>query len=167
MADRNRDWDKEMAAIDQVIAKGGYVAPAGANAPAAAPSAGGVAPVAAPTGRRAWLGMWARTLLMLGFAAGLAVWPWTRFCGFRLYWFLTAVGLLALTALWVLSVSWRRRSGLSHILGLLVLGYAVWLGVTEILPRTGYAKINRVWVCPANPQPAANSQQPTGPSTLP
>ena len=70
MAD-NRDWDKEMAAIDQVIAKGGYVAPSGSNAPAAAPSGGGaVAPAATPMGRRAWMGMWARTLLMLALAAG-------------------------------------------------------------------------------------------------
>jgi hypothetical protein len=168
MAD-NRDWDKEMAAIDQVIAKGGYVAPSGGNAPVAASSGGGaVAPTAAPMGRRAWMGMWARTLLMLALAAGITVWPWTRFCGFRLYWFLTAVGLLGLTALWVMVVSWRRRSGLSHILALLVLGYAVWLGATEVLPRTGYAKLNRVWACPAPaPQPSVNGQLPSGPSVQP
>ena len=112
MAD-NRDWDKEMAAIDQVIAKGGYVAPSGAGAPAVTSAGGGaVAPSAAPGGRRAWIGMWARTLLMVALAAGITVWPWTRFCGFRLYWFLTADLLLALTALWVMGVSWRRRSGL-------------------------------------------------------
>ncbi len=149
MADQRRDWDKEMSAIDQVIAKGGYVAPSGGRAPAMSSSGGGAeAAPPPPMGRRAWLGMWARTLLSLALAAGLWVWPWNRFCGMRLYWFLAAVGVLALTALWVMSVSWRRRSGLSHIVGLLLLGYSLWLGATEILPRVGYAKVNRVWVCP-------------------
>jgi hypothetical protein len=62
-----------------------------------------------------------------------------------------AIGLLTLTALWVMLVSWRRRSGLSHLLGLLMLGYAIWLGVSEILPRTGYARVTATWSCPATP----------------
>lgn len=151
MADQRRDWDKEMAAIDQVIAKGGYVAPSG-GAPAAAPS-GGVAPVAAAAapalGRRAWLGTWLRTLLGVALAIGLNVWPWSHICGLRLYWYLAAIGLLALTGTWVMLVSWRRRSGLPHILGLLMLGYAVWLGASEVLPRVGYAKVVHSWACPA------------------
>jgi hypothetical protein len=153
MADQRRDWDKEMAAIDQVIAKGGYVAPSG-GAAVAAPAAGGApaAPAAAPAGgRRAWIGTWVRTLLGLGLAFGLSTWPWTHWCGLRLYWYMGAIGLLTLTALWVMLVSWRRRSGLSHILGLLMLGYAIWLGTSEILPRTGYAKAAATWSCPATP----------------
>ncbi|MBW8771843.1 MAG: hypothetical protein JF590_00895 [Gemmatimonadetes bacterium] len=149
MADQGRDWDKEMAAIDQVIAKGGYVAPSG-GAPAAAPASGGAPVAAAPAGgRRAWLGTWVRTLLGLALAFGLSTWPWTHICGLRLYWYLAAIGLLTLTALWVMLVSWRRRSGLSHILGLLMLGYAIWLGTSEILPRVGYAKVVAAWSCPA------------------
>ncbi|MEO6067525.1 MAG: hypothetical protein ABIQ41_06060 [Gemmatimonadales bacterium] len=159
MADQRRDWDKEMAAIDHVIAKGGYVAPSGA-APVATTGGGVGAPTPAalppPMGGRAWLGMWARTLLALGLAAGLYAWPWSRYCGLRLYWYLGAVGLLALAALWVMLVSWRRRSGLSHLLGFLILAYAVWLGASEILPRTGYAKVVRTWSCPTPPPPASS-----------
>ena len=153
MAD-TRDWDKEMAAIDQVIAKGGYVAP-GAGAPAPAPSGGGrPVPPGAPAGSRAWMGIWGRTLLGLALAFGLWAWPWTHFCGFNLYWYLSAVFVLALAGIWVMLVSWRGRSGLSHFLGLLMLGFAAWLGAAEVLPRVGYAKIHRVWACPVEPAPA-------------
>ncbi len=149
MADQRRDWDKEMAAIDQVIAKGGYVAPGG-GAPAAM-SATGAAPVAAAAppalGRRAWLGTWVRTLLGVALAVGLNAWPWSHLCGLRLDWYLAAIGLLTCTGIWVMLVSWRRRSGLSHILGLLMLGYALWLGASEILPRVGYAKVVQTWAC--------------------
>jgi hypothetical protein len=161
MAD-TRDWDKEMAAIDKVIAKGGYVAP-GAGAPAPAPS-GGAAPAPAPSrgvpaGSRAWMGIWVRTLLGLPLAFGLWVWPWTRFCGFNLYWYLSAVFVLALSGIWVMLVSWRGRSGLSHILGLVMLGFAAWLGASEILPRTGYAKAQKVWACPVGSPPAGTVTQ--------
>ena len=181
MAGESRDWDKEMAAIDQVIAKGGYVAPSGGSAPAA--TGGGSAPMApsAPGGRRAWIGMWVRTLLVIGLAVGLNVWPWSHYCGWRVYWYLTGVGILALASLWVMLVSWRRRSGLTHILGFLMFGYAVWLGAVEALPRTGYAKVQKTWSCAVpSPQPTAgspqttpgqqppiNNQQPTGPATQP
>ena len=96
------------------------------------------------------MGIWVRTLLGLALAFGLFVWPWTRFCGFNLYWFLSATLVLALTGGWVMIVSWRGRSPLSHILGLLMVGYATWLGAAEILPRAGYAKVHRVWVCPVD-----------------
>ena len=153
MADQRRDWDKEMAAIDQVIAKGGYVAPSG-GAPAAAPAVGSIPSAAAPApalGRRAWLGTWLRTLLGVALAVGLNTWPWSHLCGLRLYWYLADIGLLALTGIWVMLVSWRRRSGLSHLLGLLMLAYAVWLGASEILPRVGYARVAATWSCPATP----------------
>ncbi len=161
MAD-NRDWDKEMAAIDKVIAKGGYVAPSGgAPAPQGAPSAAPAAVHApgVPAGSRAWFGMWVRTLLVLALAVGLQVWPWTRFCGFKLYWFLTATGVLALASSWVMVTSWKRRSALSHILGLLMLGFSVWLAAGEILPRIDYAKIHRVWACPVEAPPAGTVTQ--------
>jgi len=153
-----RDWDKEMAAIDKVISKGGYVAPSG-GAPAPAPSGGGT-PVApsAPAGSRAWLGMWVRTLLVVGLAVGLNAWPWTHGCGWRVYWYMTGISVLALASLWIMVVSWRRRSGLTHILGLVMLGYAVWLGAVEILPRTGYASTVKTWSCPAPQVPTTGAQ---------
>jgi hypothetical protein len=164
MAD-SRDWDKEMAAIDKVIAKGGYVAPGGA-APAPQGGGGGQAPAPAftpsgapPAGSRAWFGIWIRTLLALALAFGLWVWPWTRFCGLNLYWFLGATTVLALAAIWVMIVGWKGRSALAHLLGFLMFGFAVWLGAAEILPRVGYAKLHRVWACPVEAPPSATVTQ--------
>jgi hypothetical protein len=104
--------------------------------------------------------MWVRTLLVVGLAVGLNAWPWTHGCGWRTYWYMSGISVLALASIWIMVVSWRRRSGLTHILGFLMLGYAVWLGAGEILPRTGYASSVKTWSCPT-PQPTANSQQPT------
>ncbi|HVX87588.1 MAG TPA: hypothetical protein VG940_01585 [Gemmatimonadales bacterium] len=177
MAGETRDWDKEMAAIDQVIAKGGYVAPSGGGAPAPA-GGGGPAPAAsgAPGGRRAWLGMWVRTLLVVGLAVGLNAWPWSHYCGWRVYWYVSGISVLAIAALWIMLTSWRRRSGLTHIIGFLLFGYAVWLGAVEVLPRTGYARTSKTWSCPApavpapaatDQQPAANGPQPNGQTVRP
>ena len=70
-------------------------------------------------------------------------------CGAWLYFYLAAVAILGLAGLWVMRVSWVRRVGLSHTIGLLILGYAVWLATATILPRTGYAKVSATWSCPA------------------
>ena len=139
-----------MAAIDQVIAKGGYVAPTGGAVPSAAPGAAPAAlPAASGGGLRHFVAIWGRTLLGLGLAVGLFKWPWTHHCGAYLYFYMAAAGLLALAGLWVMRVSWVRRSGVSHLIGLLLLGYAAWLLTAEILPRTGYAKVEATWACPA------------------
>ena len=152
MAGETRDWDKEMAAIDQVIAKGGYVAPA-AGQPAAAPQGGGGTPAAAPArpqgGLHHFFAVWGRTLLGIGLAVGLFNWPWVHACGMWLYFYLAAVTILGFAGLWIMRVSWVRRVGLSHLIGLGILGYAVWLGASTILPRTGYAKVSATWSCPA------------------
>jgi hypothetical protein len=164
MAD-SRDWDKEMAAIDKVIAKGGYVAPqGGAPAPQGGGGASAPAPSFAPSGgvaagSRAWFGIWIRTLLALALAFGLWVWPWTRFCGLNLYAYLGAIVVLGLASLWVMIVGWKGRSAFAHILGFLMFGLAVWLGAAEILPRVEYAKLHRVWACPVQPPPAGTVTQ--------
>ncbi len=82
MSDGPRDWDKELAAIDKVMAKGGS-APAGAGVPA--PRGGGVpaaAAVARPTiGRRAALTTWVRAGLGILVAAAVLQWPYAHRCG--------------------------------------------------------------------------------------
>jgi len=40
---------------------------------------------------------------------------------------------------------------LAHVLSLIVLGWAGVAAAHEILPRTGYAKESRTWLCPAPP----------------
>ena len=152
MAGDTRDWDKEMAAIDQVIATGGYVAPSGPGAtppPQAGGGTGAPAPARPQGGLHHFFAVWGRTLLGIGWAAGIFNWPWVHGCGMWLYFYLGAVVILAFAGLWIMRVSWVRRVGLSHVIGLALLGYAAWLGASTILPRTGYAKVAASWSCPA------------------
>jgi hypothetical protein len=50
--------------------------------------------------------------------------------------------------------SWAHRRGVAHLLCLLVLLWAGVVGASEALPRSGYARESRPWLCPATPAPA-------------
>ena len=149
-----RDWDKELADIDKLIAAGAGDAPA---APAAsgkarlpAPSGGGAV---APGGRRAALFTWLRLGLGLTLGAAMAQWPYTHGCGLPLYAYLGAVGGVITAAFWSTVSSWRTRSGFAHTLSIGLLLWGGLLAAREVLPRTGYAKQAATWTCPA-PAPA-------------
>jgi aldehyde dehydrogenase (NAD+) len=137
-----RDWDKELADIDKVIAK----MPAQSQAPA---KAGAGAPVAAPTSRQiaapsggklAVFTTWLRVALGLALAVGITQWPYASACGLNLIVYLGAIGVVVLAGLWSSVSSWRRRMGVAHTLSLMVLLWGLILGAREILPRSGYAK---------------------------
>ena len=148
MPDAPRDWDKDLAAIDKVIEKGGFPAPTGAGGvPVPAPAAARQ-PAPPAGGARERFGAWGRALLVAALGVALWRWPWRHTCGTAEYAFIGAALLLAIGGGWVLLVSWRRRTGLPHLLGLLALAWAAWLLTAEILPRTGYAKDVKTWTCP-------------------
>lgn len=141
MSDQPRDWDKEMAAIDKVIAKGG-----------AAPAAGGSGAVAAPSGgrsltRRSALTTWIRAAL--GIAVGVAVlqWPYLHRCGLGLVLYLGSAGMVAVAGAWTMVVSWQRRQGWAHLVGLGVFLGGLALVATILLPRMGYAPQLLPWLC--------------------
>lgn len=144
----NRDWDKELADIDKLMAQPGA---------AAAPAKGG--PVA-PAGRAAVLAPsrsskaatftgWLRVLLALLLAVAVPVWPFLHVCGGGLMLYLGAVGVTVLAGLWSAVTSWRRRLPLAHVLSLLVVLWGLALAAMEVLPRMGYAKQALTWVCAA------------------
>jgi hypothetical protein len=121
-----RDWDKEMAEIDKLIAKqpaqgarepgsqGVRGAPAALPAPQRA-----AAPPAARGGREA-LVTWVKVLLGVGVAAAVGVsWPYAHVCGVPLYGYLAAAGGVVLVGLWGVVASWRSRIPLAHTLALL------------------------------------------------
>lgn len=148
-SDQQRDWDKELAQIDKIIAQ----SPPTTGAPARnAPGGGGRVMAAGgappPAPRRAVLGTWLRVLLAVGLAVGMTQWPYFHACGTSLYLYLGALGLTVATGLWGALASWRRRIGLAHTVSLVA---ALWGGAllaSEILPRIGYAKRAAVWSCP-------------------
>lgn len=154
-----RDWDKEMAEIDRLMAKSGPPAPRPqAGAPAASGDAPGPtaprreAPVAAPSrptamSRGSLLGLWALSLLGPLGAGALMIWPYAKGCGTMLAVYLVGVAAVGGAGIWTMRASWVARRGFPHFLGLATLLAALGLAALEILPRVGYAATALSWGC--------------------
>lgn len=154
MSDQPRNWDRELADIDRVIAKQGSP-PAGGPSPVPAPPRAPV-PLGGPPARGASVALtWFWVALALSLAAALVIWPYQRACGLELFFFLGAAGVTGLVGLLGALASWSHRRGLAHILSLCVMLWAGAVALREVLPRVGYAKASRTWTCQA-PSPAAS-----------
>ena len=147
MSPADRDWDKELAEIDKVMARS--PAPTGQPAPVPAGQAKGGRALAAPAGgRRATLWTWTQVILGGLLAVGMTQWPYSHGCGIKLFFYLGAAGLVVIAGLWGALSSWRRRMGLAHTLALLVVLSGMLLVAREVLPRVGYAREASTWMCP-------------------
>lgn len=148
-----RDWDKELAEIDKLMAQPQAQVPAktGAGAPAPArPSGGGApqAPAAAPVAsRKAIFATWLKVLLAAVAAGAMTQWPYAHACGLGLFLYLGASAVIALSGVTGAISSWKRRIGLAHVVSLLVLLWGLWLAAAVVLPRIGYAKETATWFC--------------------
>ena len=174
--DGPRDWDKELAQIDKLIASGAGSAPPPLNS-AQTPrrqdaKEGGR--VAAPEGgrlaglRHTPFFTWVRLLLALGLGLGMTQWPYTHGCGLSLYFYLAGVVTVIVASLWTMLSSWKSRSGLAHYLSVALLFWGTALAAREILPRVGYAKRSAPWTCSAppvtiSPAPATSPAPPAQP----
>jgi hypothetical protein len=149
-----RDWDKEMAEIDKLIAKqpaqgarepgsqGARVAPAALPAPQRA------AAVAPTRSGREGLVTWVKVLLGVGVAAAVGLaWPYAHGCGVPLYGYLAAAGGVVLVGLWGLVASWKSRMPLAHILALLATLAGAVLAGKVVLDRSSYPKVPLTWRC--------------------
>jgi len=141
MSDQQRDWDRELAEIDKVMAR----TPAQPDATAVRRT--GAAPLDAAGGRMAAFTTWIRVTLGLLLAVGITQWPYANACGLNLAVFLGAIGAVIVAGGWSAMSSWRRRLGLAHFLSLMVLLWGLVLAAREVLPRVGYAKAVRTWSC--------------------
>ena len=147
MSEQPRNWDKEMADIDKMMANPSAAVPAksgGVSVPA--PRAGGSPAVGG--GRMAVFTTWLRVLLGVGLAVGITQWPYPTACGFNLAVYLGAIFTVVVAGIWSSITSWQRRLGLAHTLSMLVLLWGLVLSAREVLPRVGYARHPRVWNCP-------------------
>ncbi len=157
MSEERRDWDKELADIDRVIAQQSGsrgAAPAGGTVPERRPEA---LPAGSAGKRRSVALTWFWALLALALAVVLPVWPYDKSCGLRLFFFLGAAGITALVGVLGGVASWANRRGLAHLVSLLVIAWAGVVVAREVLPRTGYARQQLGWACAAQaptPQPA-------------
>jgi hypothetical protein len=169
--DGPRDWDKELAQIDKLIASGGTEPPPLGNKPARAREA---APAPAPAGggriagwRHTPFFTWVRLLLALGLGIGMTQWPYTHGCGLPLYAYLAGVGTLIVASFWTMLSSWKSRSGLAHFLSVTLLFWGTALGAREILPRIGYSRQSASWTCSAAPVQVSPAPAPTTPAPTP
>jgi hypothetical protein len=154
MTEQPRDWDREMANIDKAIAK---QQPAGTGpVPAGAPPS--------PPLKRFIALTWFWTGIAILLAVALMLWPFDRNCGIRLIFFIGAGGLALLAGVIGALNGWASRSGLAHLLSLLVIVWAGVMVMREVLPRTGYTKESRDWTCPP-PPPVPNPAPPAQPGT--
>ena len=152
-----RNWDKELADIDKLMAAN--PAPSLSNVPAkAGEGAGRSAPAAAPrsagavtTRPRDTFGIWLRAVLGILGATALAYWPYPKACGSWLYLYLAGVAAVAGIGGYTMRYAWTHRRGVAHVVGLLVLLAGLSLAALEILPRVGYAAVTRTWTCPSSP----------------
>jgi len=147
VSEKPRDWDREMAEIDKVIAKGGAVGPA--PVPAARSAGAAVAPAGAgvAVSRKQALTTWIRALLGIVLVGGILQWPYAHRCGLGLVLYLGASGTVVVAGLWTMAVSWRRRQGWAHTVGVLTLLAGLGLVAMAVLPRLGYAKVTLPWLC--------------------
>jgi hypothetical protein len=153
MTEQPRNWDRELADIDKVVAKQGSAPPPGTPVPA---PGGRIPPPGAPVRRRSVALTWFWVALALAMGMALLLWPYQRTCGLQLIFFLGAAGVTGVIALLAALASWSHRRGLGHVVSLLVILWTGFVVLREVLPRVGYAKTSLVWMCetaPAAPPP--------------
>ena len=165
MSEQPRNWDRELADIDKVIAKGSAPA-AGGSMPASVGRGPGV-PAGAPVPRRSVALTWFWVLLAVALAAALPLWPYQRSCGLQLMFFMGATGVTALIGLLGALASWASRRGFAHVVSLTVILWSAVVGLREVLPRVGYAKTARSWTCEAAPTPPAQQAPASRPAPQP
>lgn len=156
MTEQPRNWDKELADIDKVIAR--------QPAPASGPPAGAGKP-ATPPRRRFVAQTWFWTGLAIVLAIALPLWPNDKSCGLPLIFYLGAAGIALLMGVLGALASWAHQRGLAFVLSLAAILWAGILATREILPRVGYARQELHWTCPEPPAaaPAATPDSaPTG-----
>lgn len=167
MSDQPRDWDRELADIDRLVAKQGG-APAGGTTPAPVPTPRGAPALGpAPVRRRSVALTWFWVALAVALGAALVLWPYQKACGLQLFFFLGAAGVTLIVGSLGAINSWAHRRGFAHVLSLVVMLWAGIAAARETLPRVGYARDARTWTCQAAPAPAPAAQAPARPAPSP
>ena len=100
--------------------------------------------------RSATIGAWARLSLVILLTVAINFWPYDRSCGFGLIAYMTAEALIVAGGLWVATIAWRERLPMTHGLSLLLVLAGLALLELQIMPRTGYAKVDAAWSCPSS-----------------
>lgn len=157
--DKARDWDKELAEVDRLLAKLPHADPTLGRGQPHALKPGTHGPAHLAPGHRPGGGggepsataVWIRVGLASLVGLAMTQWPYSHVCGLKEIFYLIGAGAVIASSVWGAWGSWRRRMGFAHALsvGLLVWGLA--LVTFEVLPRVGYAAKAATWFCPEPP----------------
>jgi len=97
------------------------------------------------------LWIWARLALVGTLAVALAFWPYAHTCGFALFSYLGACGMVVIGGLWASTGTWRARMVRSHTFSLLLVLVGLMTIGAEIAPRVGYTRADAThpahWWC--------------------
>jgi hypothetical protein len=77
----------------------------------------------------------------------MILWPYPHACGWALLGYLGAVAAVLLAGAWIAFASWRMRSGVTHLLSLVLFYWGLVLAAEQVLPRIGYAADPGAWLC--------------------
>ena len=151
MADR--DWAKEMRKIDRQLESISDEAmfPTKTGSAKGPKAAGAQAENLERQQTTSTLGVFLRLLLSVALGVGIYFWPYDARCGFGLFGYLAAIGVVTASGIWSAVWTWRHRSARGHFVSLLLVLWGTTLGAMEILPRIGYAKTDALhpatWTC--------------------
>ena len=120
--------------------------------------------------RAAMIGAGARLILVFALGAAIAVWPYSRDCGWGWISYVGVEGVIAGGGIWVAFTTWRGRLPRMHIFSLLIVLAALLLIGAEVLPRIGYAAIDpkhppQVWCAETSAPPATTMNTPPADAT--
>jgi hypothetical protein len=106
---------------------------------------------------------WGKILLVSALGTALPFWPYAHGCGPGLISYFAALGVLLATATWALFAAWRQHTAPAYAVGLALLLWGLGLGLTQVLPRMGYASATAYWSCGAGMDPEPSSVVLPGP----
>jgi hypothetical protein len=118
-----------------------------ASHPVARVKSSGVAPTRGNPTRGDLVALWARVLLGLALGGSMTQWPYPNGCGLPLLGYLGGILTVLLTGGWIAFASWKLRSGVTHILALILFFWGIVLAAEQLLPRIGYAADQASWRC--------------------
>jgi len=109
------------------------------------PKSAEVTPSTPKRGRVAAL--WSGLFLAVALGVMMTQWPYPKDCGLHLLSYLGAVAAVLLAGAGIAFDSWRLRNGVTHLLSLILIFWAMVLAAEQVLPRIGYATDQASWRC--------------------
>jgi len=106
----------------------------------------GKAPSRAPV-----IALWVGLILGIILGGAMTQWPYSRGCDLPLFGYLAAVAAVIVAGGSSAVAAWKLRSGVAHVLALLLLFWGIALAAERVLPRVGYAAERASWRCSGSP----------------